>query len=282
MLLAGWLLIAVAGTGPAVPAPAAVAISPGRTTTLIASDDVGAPLERAFPNPAYLRAAAADAEGRWDDARILYRQAADAWAAIDHTRPSRALDLAVAKAEHEAMASQALAFRTRNPSGISGHLPEEARRTYRRRQAVEDARLLRDKLMATRTARGQVAPLLYARTRARLEDARDNAEPGGSGDAEIALLMCATEAVGGDLAAAGADRARALPRQDAAEEDPDETVAAAACAAALGRSDAALTALERFVLGSPLPRADATLRELYLANDWDHLRGTPRFETLFR
>ena len=261
--------------------PAAVSIPPGRTTTLIASDDVGAPLERAFPNPAYLRAAAADAEGRWDDARVLYRQAADAWTAIAHTRPSRALDLAVAKAEHEAMASQALAFRTRNPGGISGHLPEAARRTYRRRQALEDARLLRDKLMATRAARGQVAPLLYARTRARLAEARDNAEPGDSGDAEIALLMCATEAVGGDLAAAGADRARALPRPGV-EEDPDETIAAAACAAALGRSDAALTALERFVLGSPLPRADAALREVYLANDWDHLRGTPRFETLFR
>jgi len=272
------LLFVVANAGPASP-PAAVAIAPGRTTTLVASDDVGAPIERAVPNPVYARAADADAEGRWEDARTLYRQAADAWQAIARTRPSRTLDLAIAKAEREAMASQALAFRTRNAGGVSGSLPDDARRTYRRRMAMEEARLLRGKLMATRAVRGQVSPLLYARTHARLEVARENADPGSKDDAEIELLLCATEAVGGDLAAAGAARARALPPVD---EEPSETVAAAACAAALGQRAAALTALERLVLGPTLARPDPYVREVYLANDWDRLRGDPRFESLFR
>ena len=30
------------------------------------------------------------------------------------------------------------------------------------------------------------------------------------------------------------------------------------------------------------PRRDIVLRDVYLANDWDHLRGDPRFESLFR
>ena len=161
---------------PFVSIAGAIAAPPGRTVTVVASDDVGAPLERAFESALYARAAAADAEMRWDDARLLYRQAGDAWTAIARTRPSRALENAIAKAEHEALASQALVTRAR--SGVSlpfGNLPEEARRAFQRRQALEDAHLLRGKLMATRAALGRLPPELYARTRARLETARDAA-----------------------------------------------------------------------------------------------------------
>ena len=80
----------------------AIAAAPGRTITVVATEDVGAPLERAFASALYARAAAADAEMRWDDARLLYRQAAEAWTAIARTRPSRALGSAIAKAEREA------------------------------------------------------------------------------------------------------------------------------------------------------------------------------------
>ncbi len=91
---------------------------------MIATDDVGSPLERAFESPTYARAATADAELRWDDARLLYHQAADAWATLARTRPSRPLESAVAKAEHEAIVSQALFARGHSgaPFGFA-HLP---------------------------------------------------------------------------------------------------------------------------------------------------------------
>jgi hypothetical protein len=259
----------------------AIAAAPGRTITVVASEDVGAPLERAFESVLYARAAAADAEMRWDDARLLYRQAAEAWAAIARTRPSRALESAIAKAEHEALASQALL--TRAHSGVTipfGNLPEEARRAFQRRQALEDAHLLRGKLMATRAALGRLPPQLYARTRARLETARDAAARTREGsDAEIALQLCATYAVGGDAADARLARAHVTTAE---RDDPANTLSLAACAAALGDNDAALAALESFTLRPILPRPDSVLREVYLSNDWDHLRGDPRFESLFR
>jgi hypothetical protein len=260
----------------------AIAATPGRTTTVVAIEDVGSPLERAFESPTYARAAAADAELRWDDARLLYHQAADAWSTIARTRPSRPLESAVAKAEHEASASQALLARGRSggpPFGL-GHLPEEARRAFVRRQALEDAHLLRGKLMATRAVLGRLPPALYDRTRARLEEARDAAaHTPDSGDADIALLLCATYAVGGDAAAAHAARAQVTTAERA---DPANKLSLAACAAALGENDAALAALEGFVLRPALPRPDNVLREVYLWNDWDHLRNAPRFESLFR
>jgi hypothetical protein len=259
----------------------AIAATPGRTTTVVATEDVGSPLERAFESPTYARAAAADAEMRWDEARLLYREAADAWATIARTRASRPLESAVAKAEHEANASQALLARSRSggpPFGLA-HLPEEARRAFVRRQALEDARLLRGKLMATRAALGRLPPALYARTRARLEEARDAAaRTHDAGDAEIALLLCATYAVGGDDAASREARTHVTSAERA---DPANKVALAACAAALGENDAALAALEGFVLRPLFPHPDSVLREVYLSNDWDHLRGNPRFESLF-
>src|SRR2546423_7465319 len=45
--------------------------SPGRTAVVVVPEDVGAPVERAFPSDDYRRAAQADAELRWDEARLL-------------------------------------------------------------------------------------------------------------------------------------------------------------------------------------------------------------------
>ncbi len=255
---------------------------------MVATDDVGAPLERAFPSATYAHAAAADAELRWDDARLLYRQAADDWTASAHTRPSRALENAIAKAEHEAGLSQALAGDQRLGAPSLDRLPTEARRTFVQRRALEVGRMLRAKLMATRAVLGHAPPELYARTRARLEEARDAAAPTpaagqpqsqDSSDPETELLLCATYAIGGDAAAARLARAH-VP--SGARADPANAVARAACAAALGETDAARAALESFVLRPLFPRSDIALRDVYLANDWDHLRGDPRFESLFR
>jgi hypothetical protein len=257
-----------------------IAAPPGRTITVVATEDIGAPLERAFPSAAYARAAAADAELRWDDARLLYRQAADDWTTSARTRPSRALENAVAKAEHEASTSQTLAGYERLGPPSLDRLPVEARRAFLRRRALELGRLLRAKLAATRAALGRTPPELYGRARARLEEARDAApQLPDADDAEAELLLCATDAVGGDTAAARLARAH-VP--SAARADPANALARGACAAALGETDAALAALESFVLRPLIPRAEATLRDVYLANDWDHLRGDPRFESLFR
>ncbi len=110
----------------------AIPAAPGRTITVVAEEDVGAPLERAFSSATYARAATADAELRWDDARALYRQTADAWTLIARTRPSRPLDSAIAKAQHEAAVSQTLLARARGGGAPFGRLPEEARRAVPR------------------------------------------------------------------------------------------------------------------------------------------------------
>ena len=278
MLLVPAHLVFVALLAPPDAGGSVVAAPPGRTVTVIVTDDVGAPLERAFPSTTYTRAATADAELRWDDARLLYRQAADDWRATAATRPSRALENAIAKAEHEAGVSQALGGYQRLGPPSLDRLPSEARRAFQQRRALEVGRLLRAKLMATRAVLGRAPPELYARTRAHLEEARD-AHPRDGDDAETELLLCATYAIGGDPAAARLARAHVT---SAARTDPANAVARAACAAALGETDAAVGALESFVLRPLFPRSDLALRDIYLANDWDHLRGAPRFESLFR
>ncbi|MFL5307145.1 MAG: hypothetical protein ACJ8F1_18155 [Polyangia bacterium] len=255
---------------------AAVPLAPGRTTVVVVSEDVGSPIERAFPSEWYRRAAQADAEQRWEEARPLYRRAAEDWAAQARRQPSPALDLAVAKAEHEAARSEELAVRARN-SSFGGRLPDHLRDAFRRRQAFEESRLLRDKLMATRAALGRVPPGLYTETRARLRDAVDP-EAAPARNAEVQLWRCATEAVGGDAAAARMARA-AVP--EAARADTNNAVALAACAAALHEDETALRALEGYILRLPPPRPADLLRDLSLSNDWDRLRGPRRFESLF-
>jgi hypothetical protein len=305
VLAVGVPLFLIAVTAQAAPAPTAAAIPlrSGRTTTVIVGPDVGAPLERAVPSVDYARAAAADADERWDDAQPLYRQAIADWTARSRTRPSRALELAVDKAERELRASQVLAIAARGARlpDRGGRMAEEARRAFERRQALEDGRLLSAKLLATRAALGRVPTALYIHARGRLEAARDadpqpagraaDPRPGGhdadprpadrgadSSRAEVELLLCVTYAAGD--AETEARFARAGVRQ-AEREDPVNTLAVAACAAALGETEAALRALEIFVL-RPVPlRPERFLRDVYLANDWDRLRGNPRFESLF-
>ena len=268
-----------AGAG-AVPAP------PGRTVTVVATDDVGAPLERAFPSATYAHAVAADAELRWDDARLLYRQAADDWTATARTRPSRALQNAIAKAEHEASVSQALAGYQRLGIASLEHLPLEARRAFVQRQALEVGRNLRAKLMATRAVLGQAPPELYARTRARLEEARDAATPNHAAQPRTTAATPRPSCCSARRTpSVGTPPPRVWPAPTCPAPPapiPANAVARAACAAALGETEAALAALESFVLRPLFPRSDIALRDVYLANDWDHLRGDPRFESLFR
>ena len=66
-------------------------------------------------------------------------------------------------------------------------------------------------------------------------------------------------------------------------DDPATTLPLATCQAALGNLPEALTLLESYVRRQPVEqRLDPfALRDLYLANDWDRLRGDRRFETLF-
>ncbi len=259
-----------------VSSPVGTSLAPERTSVVVVSEDIGSPVERARPSQDYRRAAQADADGRWAEARPLYRRAADQWAAENRRHPSRTMDLAVAKAEREAARSEELAVRTRQ-GGFAGRIPEDLREVFRRRQAFEDARLLRDKLMATRAALGSLPGGLYARTRARLREAVDPDAPPAR-NAEVQLWLCATEAVGGNGGAARLARA-AVP--DAARADPANALALAACDAALREDEAALRALESYVLRLPPPRPNDLLQDLSLWNDWDHLRGTRRFESLF-
>jgi hypothetical protein len=264
----------------------ALLIRSGRTTTVVASVDVGTPIEREIPNATYTRAATADADERWEDAQPLYRQAIAEWTATARTRSSRALELAIAKAEHELRSSQILgiAARSAQPPIRRAKAVEDAQRSWQRRQALDDGRLLSAKLLATRATLGRVSATLYIHARNRLEEARDAqaGPPVGAGaglNATIELSLCATYAAGDAAADARLARARVT---EAEREDPANTLEVAACAAALGETEAALSALERFVLRPVPARPDRLLRDIYLANDWDHLRGNPRFESLFR
>lgn len=272
---------------PTLSAPAAtLPIASGQTTTVIASIDVGAPIERTVPSAAYLRAATADAEERWADAQPFYRDAIAEWTATTRTRPSRVLELALAKAERELRSSQllagAVAQSARIPLGRNG-MAEEVQRNWERRQALDDGRLLSAKLLATRATLGRVPAGLYTHARNRLEEARDT-EPhppdraATGAHADVELLLCATYAAGGATADARFARAHVT---EAERADPANTLGVAACAAALGETEAALAALETFVLRPVPARPQRFLHEIYLSNDWDHLRGNPRFESLF-
>jgi hypothetical protein len=98
-------------------------------------------------------------------------------------------------------------------------------------------------------------------------------------EAELHLLLCATQAAAGARDAARLARARV---GDAERRDLDNALPLALCAAALGEDDVALGWLETLIL-RPAPHQfePYRLRELYLANDWDRLRGRPAFESLF-
>jgi hypothetical protein len=252
-------------------------LAPGRTTTVTVTVGVGAPLERAVASKYYAQAAAADGEQRWADAAALYREAVTEWTTAARLQPSRALDLAVAKAERERQRSQVLASRARNS-------PRLGRDPFTRRaDALDEGRQLRAKMLTARAVLERVPPALYARARDRLREAL-RAGAGGAaarmgGDAEIHLLLCSTYAAGGEIEAARLARAHVT---EAERADPANTIALAACAAGLGETRAALAELEVLALHPGPGRTDRfAMRELYLNNDWDRLRGDPRFESLF-
>jgi hypothetical protein len=260
------LLVAAGPSGP-TPLPL------GRTTTVQYLPALGTSVERAVPGRAFAAAVALDAEQRWAEAASLYQQAASEWAEAARARPSPALDRAVQKAERERQRSQLLAstvpLRGRHESIVTSVNP------------LEEGRLLRAKLMVVRAARGLAPPNIYARARAAFEEALRNARRDrNNAVVEVRLMLCATHAAGGDVARARLERAHVTT---ADRLDLDNALPLAVCAAALGEDDAALAHLEAFALRPAPHQAEPyVLRELYLANDWDRLRGRPRFEALFR
>jgi len=279
---AAWIAGSPAAPSPAAAAGNSVPLQPGRTASVVVTVEVGAPLERAVPGRAYGQAVLADSEQRWADAASLYREASSEWTAAARLNPSRALELAGAKAERERQRSQMLASRIRSAvAGRNGRDP-----AAQRAESLEEARLLRAKLLATRAYLGRVPPALFAKTRDRLQDAlRASESPDAGeaaspiGDAEINLALCSTFAAGGEIEAARLARARVTAADRA---DHTNRLGMAACAAGLGETRAALAELEILVLHPGPSRNDRfQLRDLYLSNDWDRLRGDPRFESLF-
>jgi len=246
----------------------AVPVASGHTTVVIASAPLGQAVERAVPGRAFAEAAAQDGRQRWTEAATLYQQAILEWSAESRARPSPALDRALQKAERERQRSVTLANlelpRPPQPDAVS------------RAMAVERARLLRTKVMVVRANLGAVPEPLYARTRAALEETLrvTDGQP-STNQTEAELLLCATHAAADATGAARLALARVPTEQ---RQDPTNALAMAVCASALGDQASALAYLESHLR----QRIDSfTQRELYLANDWDRLRGQPRFEALF-
>jgi len=266
--LAGLLAL---GATLAPPQAASIPLPPGRTTTVPVTSALGVSVEHAGPGGAFDLAVALDAEERWPEAAAQYQQAVVEWSEALRLHPSPALERAVQKAEREHQRSLLLA----------STLPARGRfEPSARFNPLEEGRLLRAKLMVVRAARGRAPPDLVARAVAAFEEVLRAAGPQRAGlETEARLLLCATRAAAGDRAAARLERARVTTAE---RHDLDNALPLAVCAAALGEDDEAMARLEIYVQRpAPHPLDPYTLRDLYLANDWDRLRGQPRFETLF-
>jgi hypothetical protein len=266
-----FFLVLGATLAAADPAGVSVPLAPGRTTTVRLPPEPGVAIERAVPGRAFALAVGRDAEQRWSEAAALYQDALVEWTEALRAHPSPALERAIQKAERERQRSTLLAS-TRPTSGRLESLRTSI-------NPLEEGRLLRAKVMVVRAAQGIAPPELVARARAAFEEAaRLTPRPGL--DTEVRLQLCATRAAAGDRAGARLERAHVTT---ADRRDLDNALPLAICAAALGEDDEAMARLEMHVL-RPVPRPldPYALRDLYLANDWDRLRGTPRFETLFR
>jgi hypothetical protein len=255
------------------PSAPPVPIAAGRTTRVRVAPELGAAVERAVPGAAFARAVEMDAAQRWSEAAALYREAVVEWTEAQLLRPSPALEHAIQKAEREQQRSQLLAS-TRPPRGRFEALRVPV-------NPLEEGRLLRAKVMLVRAAHGLAPPDLVARARAAFEEAsRAAAAPRPGVEAEIRLQLCATRAAAGDRAGARLERAHVA---SAERRDLENALPLALCAAALGEDDDALALLEQYMLRPvPHPTDPYSQRDLYLANDWDRLRGKPRFESLFR
>jgi hypothetical protein len=265
------LFLALDGRAKAkVPAP--VTLAPGRTTTVVVTPDLGAPVERAVPGRAFARAVALDGERRWAEAATLYEEAAAEWTTAARVHPSPAFELAIQKATRERQRSLLLASTVPTLGRFESVVVSIA--------PLEEGNYLRDKLMLVRATTGHAPAELYARARDAFEGAlRAPVGRRAVGEAELHLLLCATHAAAGARDAARLARARV---NAADRNDLDNALPLALCAAALGEDADALGWLEALVLRpAPHQLEPFRLRELYLANDWDRLRGQPLFESLF-
>ena len=198
-------------------------------------------------------------------------------------QPSRALELAAAKAERERQRSQLLASRARVHRPASGRFTRDP--FTRRADALDEGRQLRAKLMTARAVLERVPAALYARTRDRLREAaargRGRRRPRAwAATPRSTCLLCATYAAGGEIEAARLARAHVT---EAERADPDQHRRAGRLRRRPGRDARARSPSWRSWRCTPGPgRTDRfALRDLYLANDWDRLRGDPKFESLF-
>jgi len=249
-------------------APPTATIAAQSTTAVVATMAVGHPVERAVPGRAFPLAVAQDRQRRWSEAAALYQQAVTEWSADARVHPTVALEHAIQKAERERQRSVMLANldlpRPRQPDSVN------------RAMTLERARLLRTKLMVVRANSGAVPDALYAHTRQAFEQAfKSNEAQPATVQSEIYLLLCAVHGAAGARDAARLALAHVPSEQ---RRMPASALPMAICFAALGDEPAALDYLEAHLR----QRIDAfTQRELFLANDWDLLRGDPRFENLF-
>jgi hypothetical protein len=250
-----------------------VTVEAGRTTTIEAGPPLGASLERAVSSEAYAMAVANDRDEHWSDAAGLYQQAIAEWSSRYRHDPSPELERAIFKADRERQRSQLLA----GVQAQRDRLPAASRSAL----ALERGRIYRTKLMSVRAFTGAVPAGLFARTRRELEAALrlgDTSKPGA--ETETRLLLCATRAAGGDRTAARLELAHVSTTE---REDSASILPLAICEAALGNLPQALSLLETYVQRQPIEQrlGPFALRDLYLANDWDRLRGDRRFESLF-
>lgn len=277
-----------------------ITIPEDQTTTLRIEPRVGHPIERdpefSSKIPSYQRALAMDRDQRWSEAAGLYQQALAEIGRAFRLASTPLVERAATKIEVERRRSQTLAVAT---STASRSLGPAVQAPAPRVSALERGRLLRLKLMAVRAGTGVVPADLVLATLRSLEQAERTFEaraltekrpPGQAhdphrlgGDPEIRLLQCAARATAGDR---GAARIVLAHVAHADRTDPARALGMAICAAALGRDDEAMASLAVVLdkLGASsraglLPLGQTT--ELYSDNDWDSLRGNPRFERLF-
>jgi hypothetical protein len=250
------------------PISASATITAGRTAALTATVSVGRPIERAVAGRTFSMGVGQDRQQHWTEAASFYQQAVLEWSTELRVHPGVALERAVQKAERERQRSVMLANLDLPRPGQ----PESVVRAM----TLERARLLRTKMMVVRANSGAVPDELYARTRQSFDDALRAGEVLPIAvQSEIHLLLCAAHAAAGARAAARLALSQVSTDQ---QQEPVNALAMATCTAALGDDNQALNFLEAHLL----QRLDPfTQRELFLANDWDRLRGQPRFENLF-
>jgi hypothetical protein len=276
-----------------------IVVAEGRTTIVQIEPRVGRPLEREqelqSKVPSFRRALAMDGDQRWAEAVGLYQQALIEIGAAVRFSTTAIWEPAAFKVDIERRRSRVLAQARIRAWGDEP--ASQGPRTGAPPQpmpALERARLLRAKLMVVRSGLGSVPPGLVSTTLVALDQALRESESNAAkksdrlsgsrpigGDPEIRLLLCATRAAAGDRMGARLELAH-VTRWD--RSDPARALALATCQAALGHNDDALASLAVAIdrLG-PSPRfLPEQTRELQSSNDWDPLRGDPRFGRLFR